>query len=109
MHPYNKGDLNPFGPSRHVYALPLKALVPVNVDGIFVASRSLSATYSAAGSARVIPITMAAGEAAGTAAAQCAKGRYSPHELVKSPQRIQQLQRELRTAGMDIGDRLAKR
>ncbi len=107
LHPYNKGDLNPFGPSRHVYALPLKALVPINVDGLFVASRSLSATYSAAGSARVIPITMAAGEAVGTAAAQCAKGRYSPHELVKSEARIKQLQAELRKSGMDIGDRLA--
>lgn len=109
LHPYNKGDLNPFGPSRHVYALPLKALVPINIDGIFVASRSLSATYSAAGSARVIPITMAAGQAAGTAAAQCAKGKYSPHELVKSVARIKQLQAELRKSGMDVGDRLAKK
>ena len=108
LHPYNKGDLNPFGPSRHVYALPLKALVPINVDGLFVASRSLSATYSAAGSARVIPITMAAGQAVGTAAAQCAKGRYSPHELVKSEARIRQLQTELRKSGMDVGDRLAE-
>ena len=108
LHPYNKGDLNPFGPSRHVYALPLKALVPRNVDGLFVASRSLSATYSAAGSARVIPITMAAGEAVGTAAAQCARGGYSPHELVKSAPRIGQLQAELRKAGMDVGDRLAQ-
>ena len=108
LHPYSKGDLNPFGPSRHVYALPLKALVPINVDGLFVASRSLSATYSAAGSARVIPITMAAGEAVGTAAAQCARGGYSPHELVKSPQLIKQLQTELRKSGMDVGDRLAK-
>lgn len=108
LHPYNKGDLNPFGPSRHVYALPIKALVPINIDGVFVASRSLSATYSAAGSARVIPITMAAGEAVGTAAAQCARGRYSPHELVKSPEKIKELQAELRKSGMDIGDRLAK-
>ena len=108
LHPYAKGDHNPFGPERHLYALPLKALVPINVDGVFVASRSLSATYSAAGSARVIPITMAAGQAVGTAAAQCAKGNYSPHDLVKSKARIQQLQTDLRKAGMDVGDRLAK-
>ena len=108
LHPYTKGDLNPFGPSRHVYALPLRALVPSNIDGVFIASRSLSATYSAAGSARVIPITMAAGQAVGTAAAQCAKGGYSPHDLVKSAAHIQQLQKSLRAANMDIGDRLAK-
>ena len=108
LHPYSKGDHNPFGPERHLYAIPIKALVPINVDGVFVASRSLSATYSAAGSARVIPITMAAGQAVGTAAAQCAKGDYSPHDLVKSAARIKQLQTDLRKAGMDIGDRLAK-
>lgn len=106
LHPYNKGDLNPFGPTRYLYCLPLGALVPRKVDGVFVASRSLSATYSAAGSARVIPITMAAGEATGTAAAQCAKGDLSPHQLVKSKAQIAQLQKTLRAAGMDIGDRL---
>lgn len=59
LHPYQRSDHNPFGPRRYVYALPLRCLVPYKIDGLFVASRALSATYSAAGSARVIPITMA--------------------------------------------------
>ena len=109
LHPYSKGDLNPFGPTRYLYCLPLRALVPRKVDGVFVASRSLSATYSAAGSARVIPITMAAGEASGAAAAQCAHNNFTPHDLVQSPEKIAALQKELRAAGMDIGDRLLEK
>ena len=74
LHPYKKGDINPFGPRRYYYTLPLRSLVPRKVDGLFVASRSLSATYSAAGSARVIPITMAAGEAAGAGRGAIGRG-----------------------------------
>lgn len=106
LHPYLRGDRNPFGPHRYVYALPLRCLVPRKVDGLFVASRSLSATYSAAGSARVIPVTMAAGEAVGTAAAMCASEGLTPHKLVESPDLVAQLQDRLRAHGMNIGDEL---
>lgn len=109
LHPYQKGDHNPFGPERFQYTLPLRALVPRGIDGVFVASRSLSATYSAAGSARVIPITMAAGQAAGTAASLCARERISPHQLASDPARISQLQTLLRAAKLDIGDDLVKK
>lgn len=106
LHPYEKGDANPFGPQRFLYTLPLRALVPRKIDGVFVASRSLSATYSAAGSARVIPITMAAGQAAGEAAVLGAREGISPHQLVNSPLRIAQLQDILRAASVNIGDDL---
>ncbi|PQV64105.1 FAD dependent oxidoreductase [Abditibacterium utsteinense] len=109
LHPYSRGEKNPFGPQRFAYTLPLRALVPRKLDGVFVASRSLSATYSAAGSARVIPITMAAGQAAGIAASLCARDGISPHELVGSPREIAQLQTKLRAAGLDIGDALTKK
>ncbi len=106
LHPYARGDKNPFGPQRFAYSLPLRSLVPRKLDGVFVASRSLSATYSAAGSARVIPITMAAGQAVGTAAAKCARDEISPHQLLADAPKISQLQNELRAAGLDIGDEL---
>ncbi len=109
LHPYERGDQNPFGPERFAYTLPLRALVPRRVDGLFVASRSLSATYSAAGSARVIPITMAAGQAAGEAASLCAKSGLSPHQLVENNAQISRLQWLLRASGADIGDSLVKR
>ena len=111
LHPYERDDLrrqDGFGPERHFYTLPLGALIPRRADGVFVASRSLSATYSAAGSARVIPVTMAAGEAVGVAAWMCAKGGFSPHELVVSKTKIAALQKQLRKNGVNIGDDLAR-
>lgn len=104
LHPYTKGQVNPFGPRRYYYTLPLRCLVPRKVDGLFVASRSLSATYSAAGSARVIPINMAAGEAAGTAAWVCVRKGIEPHDLMQSPLAIHEVQNSLREWGADIGD-----
>lgn len=104
LHPYVKGQLNPFGPRRYYYTLPLRSLVPRAVDNVFVASRSLSATYSAAGSARVIPVTMAAGEAAGAAAWICARDNVSPHQLMNDSRRVRLVQKSLRALGADIGD-----
>lgn len=104
LHPYVKGQTNPFGPRRYLYTLPLRALVPRKVDGVFVASRSLSATYSAAGSARVIPITMAAGEAAGAASWLCATRNVTPHGIMNDSRWVKDLQASLRDWGADIGD-----
>ncbi|NGP46504.1 FAD-dependent oxidoreductase [Bacillaceae bacterium SIJ1] len=52
------------------YAVPFQSFVPLEVDGLLVASRSAGYTSLAAGSARVIPIGMTAAQAAGTAAAR---------------------------------------
>jgi ribulose 1,5-bisphosphate synthetase/thiazole synthase len=109
LHPYRKDDINPFGPRRYIYTLPLRSLVPRKVDNVFVASRSLSATYSAAGSARVIPITMAAGEAAGAAAWMCAKQNITPHDIMHDSKWVKLLQASLREWGADIGDKLPSR
>jgi hypothetical protein len=89
--------------------LPLRSLVPRKVNNVFVASRSLSATYSAAGSARVIPITMAAGEAAGAAAWLCAKQNITPHDMMHDSKWVKQLQISLREWGADIGDKIPLR
>lgn len=51
------------------YAIPLRSLVPLEVDGLLVVGRSSGYSSIAAGSARVVPTGMAAGEAAGVAAA----------------------------------------
>ena len=103
LHPYRRGDLNPYGPRRYFYTIPLRALIPTNIEGVLVASRSLSAQYEAAGSARVIPITMAMGEAAGAAAHLCASERITPAQLANSPQLIARLQRSLVERGAVIG------
>ena len=106
LHPYVKGDINPFEPQRYFYTIPLGALVPRDVDGVFLASRSLSATYEAAGSCRVIPATMAMGEAAGVAAVLCVRKRMKPHAMMKTPAMVSGVQKQLRAQGADIGDEI---
>ncbi|OLV16943.1 FAD-dependent oxidoreductase [Deinococcus marmoris] len=51
------------------YAIPFRTLVPRGVQGLLVAGRCISVSHEALGSTRVSPISMALGQAAGTAAA----------------------------------------
>lgn len=51
------------------YTIPLRSLIAANVNGLMMAGKCISATHEAIASTRVIPICMAEGEAAGTAAA----------------------------------------
>jgi hypothetical protein len=67
--------------SAGYYEIPYRCLVPVRVDNLLVAGRCLSATHEAAASARVIPPVYAMGQAAGTAAALCARERLRPRDL----------------------------
>lgn len=50
------------------YSVPFRCLVPLEVDNLLVVGRAASFTSLAAGSARVIPVGMATGQAAGVAA-----------------------------------------
>ncbi len=103
LHPYKRGE-PPSATHPWVFTMPLSALIPKRVDGLFVASRSLSATWMAAGAARVIPVTMAAGQAAGLCAAMCAQDAISPHDFVADSQKVGELQDALRAKGVNIGD-----
>jgi FAD dependent oxidoreductase len=53
----------------HSYGIPYRCLVPNGCDNALVAGRGISATHEAHASVRVMPIGMAIGQAAGTAAA----------------------------------------
>jgi hypothetical protein len=55
---------------RHIdgYDIPYRCMVPVNVKGLLVAGRSISATHVAMSSMRVQPTCYALGQAAGVAA-----------------------------------------
>lgn len=109
LHPYKKGDINPMAPRRYNYTIPLRCLIPTRLDNVIVASRSLSATSAAAGSARVLPITMACGEAAGAAAWLCTQDGITPHQLVGEEKFVAKLQDTLRDWGADIGDEFPER
>ncbi len=103
IHPYQSSWTNPYAPVRHVYTIPLKTLIPRTVDGLLIASRAFSATSEAAGSARVIPTTMALGQAAGVAAAICAKEGCTPATLWRTPALVRKVQEALLKQGAYLG------
>lgn len=103
IHPYTPTWTSPHPPMRYVYTIPLKTLIPSTGDGLLVASRAFSATSEAAGSARVIPTTMALGQAAGVAAAICAKEGCTPANLARTPALVKKVQQALLTQGAYLG------
>jgi hypothetical protein len=67
-----------------VYHIPYRCLYSVNVDNLLFAGRNVSASHVAFGTTRVMATCAVMGEAAGTAAALCAKKAVTPRELYES-------------------------
>ena len=63
------------------YGLPLRSLIPLDIDGLIIAGRAISATSDAAGAVRVMPPCMAMGHAAGITAALAAAGNGRPRSI----------------------------
>ena len=55
------------------YSIPFRSLITDGISNLIVAGRCISVTHEACAAVRVTPIVMAMGQAAGTAAALCAK------------------------------------
>ncbi|MBM3500281.1 MAG: FAD-dependent oxidoreductase [Armatimonadetes bacterium] len=68
-------------PPDEYHEVPYGCLVPLEIDNLLVAGRCISATFEAQGSLRIQANCRAFGEAAGVAAALCAKGGLVPREL----------------------------
>jgi len=100
LHPYGKGQMNPYRVSRRVYAIPFRILVPLRVDHLMVVGKPVSAAYAAAGSLRMIPTGMSLGEAAGEAAVLAISSATTPTRIATSPALVARLQRRLLTAGV---------
>ncbi len=60
------------------YGIPYRSLLPHEVSGILVAGKAISVTHLALSCCRVQPTAAATGQAAGVAAAFCAKHRCQP-------------------------------
>ncbi|WP_261131763.1 FAD-dependent oxidoreductase [Bacillus sp. Marseille-Q3570] len=84
------------------YAIPFRSLVPKKIDGLLIASRASGYTSLAAGSARVIPTGMTAGQAAGTAAAIAVKEEITFREMTEDKGLISQLQKTLKDQGANL-------
>ena len=84
-------------PPGKSYGVPFRCLVPQNVEQILVAGRCLSATHAALASVRMMPSCMAMGQAAGTAAALCARNGTSVRNTD-----VQALRDMLRKQGVEL-------
>ena len=85
-------------PRPKAYPIPYGCLVPRDVGSLLVAGRAISADHQAQGSLRVMVIAMALGQAAGTAAALCARDVVQPRDLD-----VGLLQTELLCQGVNLG------
>ncbi|MET9956087.1 FAD-dependent oxidoreductase [Streptomyces sp. NPDC006339] len=79
------------------YDIPLRCLVPRDVDRVLVAGRCISGDHVAHSSYRVMPISMATGQAAGVCAALASAGGRLPREISADA-----VQRELRSQGASL-------
>lgn len=75
IHPAAGGELVYSGLGEdHAYQIPYRSLIPVGLDNALTAGRGVSATHEALAAIRVMTISMAVGQAAGTAAAMAVRG-----------------------------------
>ena len=95
--PHGKGTLLKRVPPGEAYDIPLRCLVPQNLDRVLVAGRCMSGTHEAHSSYRVMPISMATGQAAGVCAAMAARSGKTPRDIPAA-----EVQRELEKQGANL-------
>lgn len=97
--PSGKGTTLRHLPPDEAYDIPLRCLLPRGIDGLLVAGRAISGTHEAHSSYRVMPISMATGQAAGVCAALAAQRRATPRGVPAGA-----VQAELRRQGANLGE-----
>ena len=98
--PEGKGTVLKRIATGEAYDIPLRCLIPDGVEDLLVAGRAISGSHEAHSSYRVMPISMATGQAAGVCAALGARRDTSPHTLP-----VALVQDELLRQGADLGQR----
>ncbi|WP_123042803.1 FAD-dependent oxidoreductase [Cohnella candidum] len=98
----NANDPGAVALKPQAYGVPFRTLVPLEVDGLLVVGRSASFDSLPHGSARVIPLGMATGQAAGAAAKLAIEKGVSFRELSRSKTDIAELRKRLTAQGMDL-------
>lgn len=82
-----------------IYSIPFRSLVPLHVDNLLVVGRSASYSSLAAGSARVIPVSMVEGQSAGYAAIFSIHKKMTFRKLSENVSEIKLMQSKLRAQG----------
>lgn len=84
-------------PPGEAYDIPLRALIPRRVEHLLVAGRCISGSHEAHSSYRIMPTSMAMGQAAGVCAALAVRESRPPREV-----QVAAVQRELLRQGADL-------
>lgn len=103
-------DIQSLGPSSggtvmmlpEQYGVPFRTLVPKTIDNLLVVGRSASFDSLPHGSARVIPLGMATGQAAGAAVKLAKERKMTFRQLSGSWSSIKELRSRLTKQGMDL-------
>lgn len=83
-----------FHPAPSPYGIPYRSLYSRNIANLLFAGRNISVTHAALSSTRVMATCAVIGQAAGTAAALCARHRCEPRSL-SGGERLRELQNTL--------------
>jgi hypothetical protein len=84
-------------PFKEPYDIPYRCLVPKKIDNLLLGGRCVSGNHLALGAMRDMATCMVTGEAAGAAAALCAKTGKNPRQL-----NVKELQDTLRKQGVKL-------
>jgi hypothetical protein len=95
--PRGQGTMLKRVPPGEAYDIPLRALLPLGVEGLLVAGRCISGTHEALSSYRVMPVSMATGHAAGVCAAIASRAGTPPRRVAPDD-----VQRELARQGANL-------
>jgi len=80
------------------YTIPFRTMLPKGLENVMVAGSSISGQYIAMATWAIMPVCYKTGQAAGTAAALCVKGKKTPRGIS-----IPILQKTLREDGVFLG------
>lgn len=84
-------------PNGDFYEIPLRCLIPQKIDHLLVAGRCISGTHEAHSSYRVMPVSVATGQAAGVCAGISVKTQRTPRTVP-----FQEVQLELIRQGANL-------
>lgn len=82
------------------YSIPLRCLIPLEAENIFIVGKSASYSSVAAGSARVVPVGMVEGESAGIVAVYSIVENKTPREIANNEEMMKEVNILLKTQGV---------
>lgn len=101
LHPSTGGD-NYIDVESAPFEIPLGALVPVRTQNLIPAAKNIGTTHITNGAYRLHPVEWNVGESAGELTAFCLDRGLSPQQVAAEPALVDQLQRRLVEAGVEL-------